>query len=47
MHIEPEIVGVPESTIKTRIDRARSALRGLAQLSVRKVRAEGYWQPTT
>ncbi len=45
MHIEPEIVGVPESTIKTRFHRAGDALRGLAQLSVRRVRAKGYWQP--
>ncbi len=28
MHIEPEIVGVPESRIKTRIHRARKTLHG-------------------
>ncbi len=43
MHIEPKIVGVPESRIKTRIHRAETAR--LTQFPVREVRAEGDWQP--
>ncbi len=43
MHIELEIVGVPESRIKTPIHRAGTAR--LTQFPVREVRAEGDWQP--